>query len=96
MVFHDRRQILERPFTNGRTLNEHDTHHEFRFDQEVFVSPNWNVFLHETKVVEATQQQPTTVHPQIEVHLLTAIPAHRTKIHKKTQNIRTLHKRPNV
>lgn len=91
--FMTRRQSLERPFTNGRTLNEHDTHHEFRFDQEVLVSPDWNVFLHETEVVEAAQQQPTAVHPQIEVHLLTAIPAHRTKTHtQKNNNIRTLHK----
>lgn len=60
-------------------LNEHDTDHEFRFDQEIFVSPNWNVFLHETEVVEATKHQSTAVHPQIEVHLLTAIPAHTKK-----------------
>lgn len=55
-----------------------NTYHEFGFDQEVFVSAHWNVFLHEAEVVEAAQQQPTAVHPQIEVHLLAAVPAHGT------------------
>lgn len=57
--------------------NEHDTNHELGFDQEVFVSPDWNVFLHETEVVEATEEQSAAVHPQVEVHLLTAVPAHK-------------------
>lgn len=65
MVIHTemtQNEFIRKP-TYGHTLYEHDTHHEFRFDQEVFVSPNWNVFLHEAEVVEATQQQPTAVHP---------------------------------
>lgn len=37
-------------------LSERDAYHKFRFDQEVFVSPNWNVFLHDTEVIESTQQ----------------------------------------
>lgn len=61
------------------SLNEHDTNHELGFDQEVFVSPDWNVFLHETEVVEATEEQPAAVHPQVEVHLLAAVPAHGPK-----------------
>lgn len=59
----------------GPTSDEDDTHHEFRFDQEVIVSPNWNVLLHHVEVVEATQQEPTAVHPEVEVHLLTTVPA---------------------
>ena len=70
-------KLTRNPLTNRQRLR--DTHHEFRFDQEVFVSPDWNVFLHEAEGVEATQQQPTAVHPQIKVHLFTAISAHRSK-----------------
>lgn len=47
--------------------------HEFGFDKEVLVPSNWNVFLHETEVVEAAEKQTTAIHSQIEVHLLTTI-----------------------
>lgn len=61
----ERRQnkFTRSPLANGHTSYEHHSYHEFRFDQEIFVSPNWNVFLHEAEVVKATQQQPTAVHP---------------------------------
>jgi len=39
------------------------------------VAPDWDVFLHVAEVVEATQQQSAAVGPQVEVHLLTAVPA---------------------
>lgn len=65
----------ENKLTILNSPNERDTNHELGFDQEVFVSPDWNVFLHETEVVEATEEQSAAVHPQVEVHLLTAVPA---------------------
>lgn len=67
------------------------THHELRFNQEGFVPADWNVFLHEAEVVEATQQQPTAVHPQVEVHLLAAVPEHRdtTARHENTAETKT-------
>lgn len=55
--------MSENSLRDGPRLYEHDTYHEFRLDLEVFVSPIWNVFLHQAEVVEATQQQPTAVHP---------------------------------
>lgn len=74
-------KLTRDPLIKGCRFNKCDTHHELRLDKEVFVSPHWNVFLHETEVVEATQQQPAAVHPQIEVHFLAAIPAHREREH---------------
>lgn len=53
-----------------------DTHHKLRFDNKIFLSPNWNVFFHQENVVKAAYQQPAAVHPQIKVHLLTIVPAH--------------------
>lgn len=48
----------------ANNFNHLNTHHEFRFDQEFFVSsPNWNVLLHQEEVVEAAQQQATAINP---------------------------------
>lgn len=49
----------------------------FGSDQNVFVPADWNVFLHQAEVVEATDKQPAAAHPQVEVQFLTAVPAHR-------------------
>lgn len=56
--------------------SQDDTNHVFGSDQKVFVPANWNVFLHEAEVVEAADKQPAAAHPQVEVKLLAAVPAH--------------------
>lgn len=48
----------------------------FGSDQKVFVPANWNVLLHEAEVVEAADKQAAAAHPQVEVQLLAAVPAH--------------------
>lgn len=52
------------------------TNHVFGSDEEIFVPANWNVFLHEAEVVEATDKQPAAAHPQVKVQLLATVPAH--------------------
>ena len=49
----------------------------FGFDQHGFMSAGGDVLLHDTEVVEATQQETTAVHPQVKVHLLTRVPTHK-------------------
>lgn len=36
------------------------------------------MFLHDTEVVETTDEQATTVCPQIEIYIFTEIPGHKT------------------
>ena len=47
----------------------------FGLDQHGFMSSGGDVFLHDAAVIKATQQEAKAVHPQVEVHLLTHVPA---------------------
>lgn len=52
------------------------THHDFWLNDKVLLSSNLNMFLHDTVVVEAADEQATAVCPQIKIYIFTEIPRH--------------------
>lgn len=51
-----------------------ETHHEFGFNAEVFMSSYGDVFLHNAEVIETTQKKTTAMCPQVKVQLFTCEP----------------------
>lgn len=62
------------------------SHRDFGFDECVLVATSRDVFLHDAETVEATQQEPAAVHPQVKVHFLTCVAAH-THTHTKNNSV---------
>lgn len=50
------------------------TYHDLWFNDEVPLPPNLNMFLHETEVVKAADEQTTAVCSQVKVHIFAEIP----------------------
>lgn len=57
------------------------THHDFWLDDEVLLSSNLNMFLHDTEVVEAADEEAAAVRQQIKIYIFTEIPGHQTQDH---------------
>lgn len=50
------------------------TYHDLWFNDKVPLPSNLNMFLHETEVIKAADEQATTVSSQIKVNIFTEIP----------------------
>lgn len=54
----------------------YEAYHEFGLDEEVFMSSEGDVFLHDAEVIEPTEQKTAAVCPQVKVHFFTCEPTH--------------------
>lgn len=50
------------------------TYHDLWFNDKVLLPANLHMFLHETEVVKAADEQSTTVRSQVKVNIFTEIP----------------------